>query len=333
MKKILMLTTGGTIASVPGEEGLVPAFTGKDLIALLPQLKEMGHIETKAITNLDSSNMQPEEWIHMAREIYQGLQKYDGFVITHGTDTMAYSSAALSYMLPNLGAPVVFTGSQLPLDAPDTDAKKNMLHAFIIATNKFPGVFVVFDGKVIRGTRAVKTSSTGISAFESINAPYVGSLEGNRIIKGAAPPYPREAYQPSTSTGLKDNLDTNVFLLKLFPGMRPDLLSKLPSLGYSGLVVESFGAGGLPFHRRDLLHEIKILLDRNISVAVTTQCWRDGTAFSIYEVGQKTSQAGVIPGGNMTTEALVTKLMWTLGQTRNLEEVKKIMQTNLCGEL
>lgn len=328
-----MLTTGGTIASVPGEEGLVPAFSGKELIALLPQLKETGHIETKAITNLDSSNMQPEEWILMAQQIYRELRKYDGFVITHGTDTMAYTSAALSYMLPNLGVPVVLTGSQLPLDAPGTDAKKNMLHAFILATNKFPGVFVVFDGKVIRGTRAVKTSSTGLSAFESINAPYAGSFEGNKIIRDAAPPYPREAYQPGIPTGLKDNLDTNILLLKLFPGMRPELLSELPSLGYSGLVVESFGAGGLPFHRRDLLHEIKKLLSRNIPVAVTTQCWRKGTDFSIYEVGRKTSRAGVIPGGNMTTEALVTKLMWTLGQTRNLEEVKKIMQTNLCGEV
>lgn len=328
VKSVLLLSTGGTIASAPSEEGLVPKFTGAEMVKLIPQLEGLCHIDCKSILSLDSSNMQPEDWKIIVNETFKGLQEYDGVVITHGTDTMAYTSSILSYMLRNLNKPVILTGSQLPIDAPDTDGKRNILDAFRVAVYGLPGVYIVFDGKIIRGTRAVKMRTISFNAFESINFPYIGRVEKGRVIVDNPP---RKI--PPGPVELDDAFDPGVFLLKLIPGTNPDIFDAIIGMKYSGLVIESFGSGGLPYLRRNLIPKIESVMAAGIAVVVTTQCIFEGSDLTIYDVGLKAAKAGVIPGHDMTTEAVVTKLMWVLGHTRDLNEVRKMMLTDYCGEI
>ncbi|KYO69612.1 asparaginase [Thermovenabulum gondwanense] len=327
MKKILLLSTGGTIASASGEDGLVPKLTGEQMIKLIPELEGLCEIDCKEIMNLDSTNVQPEEWVNIAREAFEGLKEYDGIVITHGTDTMAYSSSALSFMLRNLNKPVIFTGSQLPIEHPQTDGKRNILDAFKVAVSGLAGVYIVFDGKIIKGVRSSKVRTQGFDAFKSINYPYIGRVEnGEVIIEHNVDKVPEGQIE------LDDKLDPRVLLLKLTPGFLPEVIPAVLKLGFRGLIIEGFGLGGVPNFRRNIIPEIEKALKEGIAVVVTTQCLLDGSDLTVYEVGVKALKAGVIPAYDMTTETIVTKLMWALGHTYKLEEVRKIMMTNYAGE-
>jgi len=328
MKRFLLLSTGGTIASAPSANGLAPKYSGEDMIALVPKLRDLCQIDCKAILNLDSSNIQPEEWKLIARETFEGLKEYDGVVITHGTDSMAYTSSILSFMLRNISKPVILTGSQLPIMAPNTDGKRNLYHAFLTANSGIPGVYIVFNRKIIRGSRAVKVQSLHFNAFESINSPNIGKIVKDNVLLSYKPSPPQ-----GSAPALDDRIDPRVFLLKLVPGTPPEILDSIIKLGFSGVVIESLGAGGLPYLRRDLVSKIRELIAAGIAVVVITQCLYEGSDLTIYEVGQKVAQAGAISGYNMTTEAAVTKLMWALGHTHDLSEVKKIMLTDYCGEI
>lgn len=328
MKSILLLTTGGTIASVASKEGLTPKYTGQNIIQFIPELKEICNIECKAILNIDSSNMQPEDWVVIAQESFEGLKHYDGIVISHGTDTMAYTSSILSFMLKNLDKPIVLTGSQLPIDAPNTDGVRNILEAFLVANQGIPGVYVVFNGKIILGARAIKVRTMNFNAFDSINVPNVGYIDNLKVYIDNPP-----LQHQKGPVQLDVRLDPNVFLLKLIPGTRPELFDLFEELGYRGLVIESSGAGGIPFEGRNLIPKIKDLLKAGIPVVVTTQCMYEGSDLTLYEVGQRAAKAGVIPGYDMTTAAAVTKLMWVLGHTNEYDVIKKMMLTNICGEI
>lgn len=327
MKRILMLSTGGTIASAPSEEGLVPKVTGAQMVKLIPQLDGLCEIDCREIMNLDSSNVQPEEWAVMAREAYAGLQHYDGVVITHGTDTMAYSASALSFMLQNLDKPVVLTGAQLPIEAPDTDGKRNILNAFEVAVHGLAGVHIVFDGKIIKGTRASKLHTVCFDAFHSINSADAGHIEFGSVVLEAEPE--RTAAGPVV---LDDRYDPRVLLLKLIPGFSPEVIPAVTALGFRGLIIEGFGSGGLPYVRRNLVTEIEKAVKAGVSVVVTTQCLYDGSDLTIYDVGVKALRAGVICAHDMTTEAIVAKLMWALGHTDDPDGVRRIMATNYLGE-
>jgi L-asparaginase len=326
MKKILLLATGGTIASVEGNEGLVPGLSAEELLHFLPESSHDIKIDCKILMNIDSTNLQPEHWVQIADAVHTHYHNYDGFVITHGTDTLAYTSSALSYMLQGLGKPVVLTGSQVPISFKKTDAKKNVADALQFACEEIGGVYIVFDGRVILGTRAVKMRTKSYDAFESINHPYVASVNKKEI------KYHWKPSETSKKISLNTNLCTDVFLMKLYPGMKPEIFDCLKSL-YKGIIIESFGNGGLPFEGRDLLSKIGELIEMGIAVVITTQCLEEGEDLLLYEVGRKVAQHQVILSGDMNTEAIVAKLMWALGQTDSLKQVKEMIETPLAGDL
>lgn len=327
MKKILLLTTGGTIASVPGEDGLVPEAAPPALTRVIQEFSRHYEIQSRNILNLDSSNIQSEEWRLIAQSVYESLPDYDGIVITHGTDTMAYTASMLTFMLENLQKPVVFTGSQLPISSPLSDAPGNLATAFAAVDAGLYGVSVAFNHKIIRGCRAVKVRAMGFDAFASVNSPYRGEIlaSGLEVYDHSAP--------PEGQTRLNSRLCNDVFLLKLIPGTNPQIFDALAQMPYRGIILEAFGAGGLHFIRRDLSEKIHALVEKGVAVVVCSQCLYDTSDFSIYEVGRKILEAGVIPAGDMTTEAAVTKLMWALGQTKRLDGVREIFERNIAGEI
>lgn len=330
MKKILLLTTGGTIAAREGSQGLVPDIDSEDILSLLPELKNSFKIDTKDILNLDSSNIQPEEWQYIAQVVSEQLPFYDGIIITHGTDTMAYTASALSFMLQNLTKPVVLTGAQIPIEQMFTDAKRNLQTAFAAVDLGIPKVMIAFFDKIINGCRAVKVRTLGFNAFESISAPYIGEVFADGVHWDEK--YLRNEEKEKVFS-LKDNLCTDVFLLKLIPGTNPEIFDMLLNMKYRGIVIEAFGAGGTHFERRNLLPKLKRLVDHGITVVARSQCLYEKSDFSLYEVGQKLLDCGVIPGRDMTTEAIVTKLMWALGQSDDREEIRKIFNTNYADEV
>lgn len=329
MKNILLLSTGGTIASTNSEAGLVPGLSAEEIIGYIPSLKSLCHIACKTLFNLDSSNIQPEEWRVIAQEVFKGLSDYDGVIILHGTDTMAYTASILSFMLQNLKKPVVLTGSQIPIIEQNTDAVENVHHAFLTVLQGLQGVFVVFGGKIIKGARAVKVRTKSLNAFESVNVPDVGYIENNQVFLNV-----NERFFCSLNpAALDDKLEPDVFLLKLIPGTRPEFFDKFAFMGYKGLVIEGFGLGGLHFIRRNLIDKLQQLLHEGIPIVITTQCLYENSDLTVYEVGKKAALQGIIPAYDMTREAAVTKLMWVLGHTRELSEVRKMMLTNYCGEI
>ncbi|ASB86814.1 asparaginase [Bacillus sonorensis] len=327
MKKLLLLTTGGTIASVEGENGLAPGVKAEELLSYLSDENKNYTIDCQSLMDIDSTNMQPEHWVKMAEAVYENYGRYDGFVITHGTDTMAYTSAALSYMLQNVDKPIVITGSQVPITFKKTDAKKNIKDAVRFACDGIGGVYVVFDGRVILGTRAIKLRTKSYDAFESINYPYIAFIHDTEI------EYNKHVPEVKNKTlKLDTSLNTDVCLLKLHPGLKPEFLDCLKD-SYKGVVIESYGSGGIPFEKRNILEKVNELIDSGIVVAITTQCLEEGEDMSIYEVGRKVNQDAIIRSRNMNTEAIVPKLMWALGQTGEPAEVKKIMEMPIADDI
>lgn len=328
MKRILFLSTGGTIACKESSEGLIPALTSEEL---LPYLGDMGKdlaITCEDLLKLDSSNIQPEEWQMIARRIYQAAKEYDGIVMSHGTDTMAYTASALSFMLPGLPIPLLITGAQLPLTHVLSDGINNIRVAFTAACSELKGVYVAFNRKIMLGSRCVKVRTMGFDAFESVNAQPVGIVDarGLHLDLNAA----IHSTQPFT---LHERLCKNVMLIKLIPGMNPEIFDILLNHQYQGVVIEAFGAGGINFIRRDLIAKLEQLVNHGISVVVCSQCLYENSDFTIYETGQKALQHGVIQGYDMTSEACVTKLMTALGQTNDLDEVRRMFATSYVNEI
>ena len=327
MKKILLLTTGGTIACRPGDNGLTPGKADALQLAL-DRLENFYDITVRDVMCLDSSNIRPVEWQHIAEAIFENRKGFDGVVVSHGTDTMAYTASAVTFMLPGIDLPVVFTGSQLPLGDPMTDGMDNLNTAFAMAASGKPGVFVAFDRKVMLGCRAVKTSATEFSAFESINARYVAKVTSQGLWLRNGAPAPLNNAEPQLLT----KLNTDVFLLKLTPGLSSAIFDALKGLGYKGIVIEAFGLGGMNVLGRGL-QGIQSAIESGISVVVTSQCLSGTADLGVYEVGRRLLELGVIPGGDMTSEAALTKLMWALGQGYSQAEISELFNQSLAGEI
>jgi L-asparaginase len=327
MKKILLLTTGGTIASRDSARGLVPNMTGAEMLQSLPALPAICQADAIELLRLYGTNIQPEEWLQMAQHVFTALDSYDGVVISHGTDTMAYSAAALSYMLRNLDKPVVFTGSQMTLTAANSDGPLNLYDAFRVAAEGKPGVYVVFAGKIIWGCRAVKVRTQGPEAFFSVNAPLAGTVVNTMVTWHNPLPL------PSGPRSLADYCQSRVLLLKLAPGLEPNIVEAAVILGYRGLVVEGYGVGNVTNIRRDIAAALAQAIRGGLAVALTSQCLLEASDMSIYEPGLVMKTAGAIPALDMTTEALYVKLCWALGQSTDVAEIRKIMAQNIAGEL
>ncbi len=310
------------------ENGYIASNKGDVLYRLLGNMTEQYDIEIKDLFTMDSSNIQPEEWKEIARCVNDRINNYDGFVITHGTDTMAYTASCLSFMLLNIKKPVVLTGSQLPLTHPLSDGLENMRLALAMASSDCRGIFVAFNRKIILGTRAVKVRTTGFHAFESVNFPYIATVNslGLELHK-------EYLMNNDEEYAFNDSLCEDVFLLKLIPGMNPKIFDMLIQMNIKGVVIEAFGIGGLSYIRRDLTQKITELLDKGISVVVCSQCLYERSDFSVYEVGKKALEHGVIEAFDMTSESCVTKLMWILGKTNDFEEVKKLFNHNYANEV
>lgn len=326
MKKILFIGTGGTIASVDSKSGLTPELGGEELLAVAPEVKELCSVDCVQPLNLDSTNIKPEHWMLIARVIKENYNKYDGFVIAHGTDTMAYTAAGLSYLIQNSDKPIVLTGAQKPAGEPGSDAKRNITDAFICACDDDShDTHIVFSGNVIAGTRARKNYSKSFAAFGSINFPVLANIQDGRLIR----------YIPeSVGGGVKffDKLNTNVGLLKLVPGMSEQVLQYLTDQ-YDGIVVETFGVGGLPEYS-DFYGQIKRAVDKGKLVVMTTQVPNEGSHLSVYKVGKilKTSLP-ILEAHDMTTEAAYAKLMWILAQTTDFYAAERLFYKCICHDI
>ena len=326
MKKILLLTTGGTIASLPGGQGLEPRRSEVMELAL-DQLRGFYDITVEDLMCLDSSNITPGEWQLIARRIFEDRTGYDGIVVSHGTDTMAYTASAVTFMLPDIDLPVVFTGSQLPLADMLSDGPANLRTAFAMAASAHPGVFLAFDRKVMLGCRAVKVRASGFSAFESVNARYAAQVTNRGlVVDEAVLPHPKGEAR------LLPELSQEIFLLKLTPGLNPAVFDVLAAMGYKGIVIEAFGLGGVNVLHKGL-RGIRRAVEDGISVVVTTQCLYDSANLRVYQVGAQLLELGVIQGRDMTSEAAMTKLMWAIGQGLSPEQIKELFAQNLAGEV
>lgn len=325
-KKILLISTGGTIVSENLGEGLVPAIKAETLFSYAPEINKICRVDAIELMNIDSTNMRPAHWLLMADTIRKNYDKYDGFVITHGTDTMAYSSAALSYLLQRINKPVVLTGGQRSIAANNTDAARNLTDAFIYSCDdESSGVQIVFFGSVIIGTRARKNYAKSFMAFGSINYPEIARIQDGSIIR----------YIPSQKWDkpmFYEYLNPNVGLVKLTPGMSNNVMRYVIDQ-YDGLVVEGFGVGGLPEYS-DFQKQIKEASEAGKIIVMTTQVPNEGSDFSVYRVGNTIKkESRVLEAFDMTSEAALAKLMWALGQSGEFEKVKELFYAEVYSDI
>lgn len=326
MKRILMLGTGGTIACKRTENGLKPVITSDEILAYVPDSRRYCHIDSIQILNIDSTNIQPSHWLTISRAIEEHYEDYDGFVITHGTDTMAYTAAALSYLIQRSQKPIVITGAQKPIDMENTDARTNLTDSLVFASSdRAHDVNIVFDGKVITGTRGKKERTKSYNAFSSINFPCVAIIQEDQIIF-----YLDDKGRDKEPVAFYHSLNSGVGLLKLIPSMDASLLDYMAE-HYDAVIIESFGVGGLPSYEDGGYYKaVSRWTDMGKTVVMTTQVTNEGSNMSVYEVGKNIKmEFGLLEAYDMTLEAVVTKLMWILGQTKDPEEIRKLFYTTI----
>ncbi|MGX8774525.1 MAG: asparaginase [Bacillota bacterium] len=327
MRKILILTTGGTIASVQSPDGLVPGITSEQLRGYMPHVGDDIHIDMEELYHIDSTDMTASHWLGIVGAIRKNYEAYDGFVICHGTDTMAYTSAVLSYMIQNSAKPIVLTGAQKPIGFEITDAKSNLQDSILYASDPASrGVQIVFAGDVIAGTRAKKARSMSFSAFTSINLPVIATINNGRIIRYLNDPaFYNDPDAKADGALFYDSINPNVFLLKLTPSMSPELIPEIFRI-YDAIVIESFGTGGIPQSiEQTLFDELSRYSPEEKVLAMTTQVTYEGSHLDSYEVGRRIADSfEILEGRDMILEAIVAKLMWILAdREQSWEDIQR----------
>lgn len=332
MKKILLIATGGTIASTTGKHGLSPTVRAEELIKYVPEVNNTCEADCIQPFNIDSTNITPPHWLILARTIRENYEKYDGFVICHGTDTMAYTAAALSYLVQNSPKPVVLTGSQKPIDLEDTDARINLRDAFSYAAcDKAAQVTIVFHGKVLAGTRAKKIKTKSFNAFESVDFPPLAVVREGKVVQYV--PAPIEV-KNAKSPVFYEKLDAKVGLCCLTPGFSGKVLDAYFE-NNDAVVLSGYGTGGIPQGEYyDLYDVIDKWRSRGKTLVVATQVQSEGSDMSIYRVGRDFKERFAIPESfDMTWESIITKLMWILSETRDEKEIEKLFYTPINYDL
>ena len=326
-KKILLIGTGGTIASEMGESGLAPELTSEQLLRYIPDISGICQVECLQLFSLDSTNIQPKHWARIASAIRAHYREFDGFVISHGTDTMAYTAAGLSYLVQGSPKPIVLTGAQKPIGFETTDSKQNLRDAVTVAASDMAGVMLVFNGKIIMGTRARKTRSKSFEAFSSINYPLLGMVRDGRIIRYI---HPESRAVPQ----FYDDVNPRVALLKLIPGTDCGVAEFLLERN-DALIIESFGVGGLPTYKAgDYYETVKAGLDGGKTVVMTTQVENEGSDLAVYHVGAGIKRnLPILEAYDMTSEAVTAKLMWILGQTTDRAWVQELFYTPVACDI
>ena len=321
MKHILLIATGGTIASKDNGDGLTPSIDVNILLEYIPAIRHICSITGISIMNIDSSNMNTDYIARISECIKDNYDNYDGFVITHGTDTCAYTAAALSYQLVNLSKPVILTGSQLPIDADCTDAIDNLAHAFIYSCEEISGVFLAFCNKLIFGRHAKKLRTTSFNAFESINYPVIATIHDNKVVYNKD----IDIFKCSGKFHIETDMCTDIMIINLFPGMDYKIFDYIES-SCKGVIIQGYGLGGIPDNITDYIHN---LISNGICVVVTTQCLYEGINLNVYEIGHNLARENVINGKDMTIENLTMKLMWSLAHFNNIDNIKDFIEKEL----
>ena len=335
--KITLLTTGGTIASVDSEKGLQPGLTGEQLLRACPDL--MGFEHDVAVVDLmskDSSNMHPSDWLSMADGIRQNAPLSDVVVMLHGTDTMAWTASALSYLLNDVPVPVVLTGSMLSADVPDSDVSENIYAAFHFALQlamyKRRGVSVAFAGLLLHGPRITKIDSRRKNAFVGVDYPFLGEMRDRGTHKIAWLTAQVPALSAERPWGPSPAVETNVALVPIFPGLSARFLDAVADTGPKAVVLEGYGLGGVPFMGENLLPAIERGIARGIPFVLRGQAPFGGTDPAVYEVGRRALDLGVLSARNMTREALMSKLMLLLPVSAP-SDLERRLGANLCDDV
>lgn len=306
---------------------LEPAPRGDYILDYVPALKQLAEIDNVYLCRLDSTDIQPYHWAQMAQTIGERYADFDGFVVLHGTDTMAYTATALSFMLGNLSKPIIITGSQLPIAEATSDGYNNLLHAVKVACTSVSEVAIMFGNVLLRGNRTKKLHEFNLHSFISPNCLPLAEMGielrfGDHCIERHNQPL-----------NLRTNLVTDVAYIKLFPGITNSHILGMVPARTKGVVVEAYGAGNIPLGNNGIQEALQNIIEHDIATVIATQCVYGSVEYQRYQGGYFAKTHGALSAQDMTSEAAIIKLMWALAQTDNFEEIRHLYHKNLAGEL